>query len=144
MLEHIKDDETVLKQMHQACKHKGGIILTVPQHAFLWSYMDEYACHVCRYHARELKKKVKRAGFKVLRITSFVSILLPLMIISRLKKRQPDPEFDPASELRISGLINTILERVIDLERSMIRLGLSFPAGGSLLLIAQKISNRVL
>jgi SAM-dependent methyltransferase len=143
VLEHIKDDEAVLKQMYQACKHKGGIILTVPQHAFLWSYMDEYSCHVRRYRARELKMKVERAGFKVLRMTSFVSILLPLMIISRLKKRQPDPEFDPASELRISGLINTILERVIDLERSMIRLGLSFPAGGSLLLIARKTSGFV-
>ena len=143
VLEHIKDDEAVLKQMYQACKHKGEIILTVPQHAFLWSYMDEYACHVRRYHARELKTKVKRAGFKVLRITSFVSILLPLMIRSRLKKRQRNPEFDPTSELRISGLMNTILERILDLERYMIRLGLSFPAGGSLLLIARKISGSV-
>ncbi len=142
VLEHIKDDEAVLKQMHQACKHKGGIILTVPQHAFLWSYMDEYSCHVRRYCARELKMKVERAGFKVLRMTSFVSILLPLMIISRLKNKQSD-QFDPTSELRISGLLNYILERVLDLERSMIRLGLSFPAGGSLLLIARKNSGFV-
>ena len=44
---------------------------------------------------------------------------------------------------RISGLMNTILEKILDLERSMIRLGLSFPAGGSLLLIARKISGFV-
>lgn len=143
VLEHIEEDEAVLKQMYQACKHRGGIILTVPQHAFLWSYVDEYSCHVRRYHVRELKTKVERAGFKVLRTTSFVSTLLPLMIISRLKKQQPDSEFDPTSELRISGLMNTILERILDLERSMIRLGLSFPAGGSLLLIARKISGFV-
>jgi SAM-dependent methyltransferase len=46
VIEHIEEDEAVLKQMYQACKHQGGIILTVPQHAFLWSYMDEYSCHV--------------------------------------------------------------------------------------------------
>jgi SAM-dependent methyltransferase len=75
VLEHIKEDEAVLQQMHRACKHNGGIILTVPQHAFLWSNTDEYACHVRRYQAIDLKAKVQRAGFKVLRITSFVSIL---------------------------------------------------------------------
>jgi len=143
VLEHIEDDEVVLKQMYQACKHKGGIILTVPQHDFLWSYMDEYACHVRRYYAHELKTKVKRTGFKVLRITSFISILLPLMIISRLKKRDLNSEYDPTSELRINGLMNTILERILDLERSMIRLCLSFPVGGSLLLIARKMSGFV-
>ena len=127
--------------MHQACQNSGGIILTVPQHVFLWSYMDEYACHVRRYHAKDLTAKVKRAGFKVLRITSFVSLLLPLLIISRLKLRKPGPKFDPTSELRNKGLMNNVLERILDLERSMIRLGFPFPAGGSLLLIARKIPD---
>jgi len=141
VLEHIKDDEAVLKQMHQACKYNGGIILTVPQHAFLWSYMDEYSCHVRRYHAHDLKAKVKRAGFKVLRTTSFVSILLPLLIVSRLKMQKPDPKFDPTSEFRNNSIVNTMFERILDLERSMIRLGFPFPAGGSLLLIARKVSG---
>ena len=141
VLEHIKDDEAVLKQMHQACKHNGGIILTVPQHAFLWSCMDEYSCHVRRYHAHDLKAKVKRAGFKVLRTTSFVSILLPLLIISRLKMQKPDPKFDPTFEFRNNSIVNTIFERILDLERSMIRLGFPFPVGGSLLLIARKVSG---
>ena len=141
VLEHIKDDEAVLKQMHKACKNSGGIILTVPQHAFLWSYMDEYACHVRRYHAKDLMAKVKQAGFKVLRITSFVSLLLPLLIISRLKMRKPDPKFDPTLELRNKSLMNNIFKKILGLERSMIRLGFPFPAGGSLLLIARKIPD---
>ena len=138
VLEHIEDDEAVLKQMYQACKPGGGIIVTLPQHAFLWSYMDEYSCHVRRYHVEELKIKVERASFKVIRTTSFASILLPLMMISRSRKQKANPGFDPTSELKINGLLNYLLERVLDLERSMIRLGLSFPAGGSLLLIAEK------
>jgi ubiquinone/menaquinone biosynthesis C-methylase UbiE len=143
VLEHIEDDQAVLNQMYRACKHTGGIILTVPQHDFLWSYMDEYACHVRRYHARRLKTRVQRAGFKILRITSFISLLLPLMIISRLKKRDLNSEFDPTSELKINGSINTVLEKILDLERSLIRKGISFPAGGSLLLIARKLSGFV-
>lgn len=143
VLEHIEDDEAVLKQMYRACKPKGGIILTVPQHDFLWSTIDEHARHVRRYHAINLKKKVKRVGFRVLRITSFISLLLPLMIIARLPKRKHNSEIDPTSELKISDTINTVFERILDLERSMIRLGLSFPAGGSLLLIARKMSGFV-
>lgn len=141
VLEHIRDDEAALKQMYQACKNKGGIILTVPQHTFLWSYMDEYSHHVRRYTARELKTKVEQAGFQILRTTSFVSILLPVMIISRLTKRKHRFGFSPTSELRIAGLLNIMLERVLDLERYIIRSGFSFPVGGSLLLVARKSSG---
>jgi hypothetical protein len=98
---------------------------------------------VRRYHSKNLKKKVKRAGFKVLKTTSFISLLLPLMIIARLPKQKHNWEIDPTSEFKISDSINTVFERVLDLERSMIRLGLSFPAGGSLLLIARKVTGFV-
>ena len=46
VLEHIKEDEQVLVQMHRAVKSGGGIMLTVPQHMFLWSEQDVQAHHV--------------------------------------------------------------------------------------------------
>jgi SAM-dependent methyltransferase len=138
VLEHIGDDELVLSQMHRAVRKGGGILLTVPQHSFLWSEVDEYSRHVRRYSVSELKAKVKRAGFRTLRATSFVSLLLPLMLIARLKRRPANREFDPAAEFRLSAPANYLLERVMDVERAMIRLGVSFPAGGSLLLIAKR------
>jgi len=138
VLEHIKEDTIVLEQMYRANAPGGGIVLTVPQHPFLWSQADTYAHHVRRYRAQELKTKVERAGFKVLRMTSFVSLLLPLMLVSRFRQRQHNPEYDATSELRISGSMNAILESVLNLERMAICLGCSFPAGGSLLLIARR------
>ncbi len=139
VLEHIDEDSLVLSQMHQAIRHEGGIILTVPQHAFLWSKIDEYSCHVRRYNATDLKKKVEQAGFKVLRMTSFVSLLLPLLGVSRLMRGQPSGKPEMMAELKLSGSVNTVLENILALERGMIRTGLSFPAGGSLLVIARKI-----
>lgn len=138
VLEHIEEDEKVLAQMFHAISPGGGIILTVPQHRFLWSQQDEYACHVRRYQAQELQNKVEQAGFQVERATSFVSLLLPLMFMSRLSKRKPAENYDATRELRISGLANAALEAVLDLERMIIRTGVSFPAGGSRLLIARK------
>ncbi len=91
-----------------------------------------------RYKTRELKEKAERAGFSVIRLTSFVSLLLPLLILSRFKQRFTGEEVDPSTEFNISSLINTTLEKILNGERTMIRAGLSFPAGGSLLLVARR------
>ena len=37
VLEHVREDEQVLSQMHQATRKGGGILVTVPHHPFLWS-----------------------------------------------------------------------------------------------------------
>jgi len=136
VLEHVKEDEEVLAQMYRATRKGGGILITVPHHRFLWSPVDEFARHVRRYETRELKEKVERAGFSVLRVTSFVSLLLPLLVASRLKQR--NKPVDPSAEYNISPILNRTLERILDAERTAIRSGLSFPAGGSLLLMARR------
>ena len=138
VLEHIKQDEDVLAQMYQATRKGGGILITVPHHRFLWSPVDEFARHIRRYETRELREKVVRAGFSPVRITSFVSLLLPLLVASRFKQRMTGEEVDPSAEYNISRLLNTTLEKVLDAERTVIRTGLSFPAGGSLLLVARR------
>lgn len=138
VLEHIAEDICVLSEMYRAIRPGGGIILTVPQHAFLWSQADEHACHVRRYSARDLRNKVQQAGFSIVRVTSFVSLLLPLMMFSRLRRRDPDKAYDQLAELKIGGVTNWVLGKMLDLERSLICMGLSLPAGGSLLLVARK------
>ncbi|MGC8736953.1 MAG: class I SAM-dependent methyltransferase [Dissulfurimicrobium sp.] len=140
MLEHIKEDQTVLIEIYRALRPGGGVILTVPQHPWLWSRQDEMACHMRRYTRSELIQKVAKAGFEVVYITSFVSLLLPFMWISRrLRQRNCKIKlFDPLAELKINPFVNWILGIVMKLERIMIRLGVRFPFGGSLLLVARK------
>ncbi len=139
VLEHIGQDETVLSQMYQAVRHNGGIILTVPQHPFLWSGVDEHARHVRRYTSRELRSKVEDAGFKVERATSFVSLLLPLFAVSRFRARRAETGSDAGAELQIGSMLNGIFEKALDLERVIIRAGISIPAGSSLLVVARKV-----
>jgi len=124
--------------MYQATRKRGGILVTVPQHPFLWSKSDDFSRHVRRYTSSELRDKAERAGFEVVRLTSFVSALLPLLIIWRLKQQFSSREFDPTAEYRISSVMNAALERILDIERAIIRAGPSIPAGGSLLLIARR------
>ena len=138
VLEHIKEDETVMAQMFTAVKPGGGILVTVPQHMFLWSQSDVEAVHQRRYSAQEMRRKLEHAGFKVVRLTSFVSFLFPLMAAQRLSKRKPNPNYSVHDELAISGLANWSMERVLGMERVFIKAGMSFPVGGSLLAVAYK------
>lgn len=138
VLEHIEQDKEVLAQMYRAIHNTGGVILTVPQHPWLWSQSDTYAHHVRRYVKKDLIIKLKQAGFKVVRVTSFVSFLLPLMLISRINNRSNSKEYEPISEFKISDFLNFILEKILDFEIWLIKLGFSFPLGGSLLVIAYK------
>jgi trans-aconitate methyltransferase len=139
VLEHIKEDEVVLQQINKALKPGGILLITVPQHRWLWSAVDEYACHVRRYSANELNQKVSNAGFEVVRSTSFVSLLLPAMYVSRLLKRNNlDVNVDAMAELRTNFILNKFFEYVLYFELALIRLGLNLPLGGSRLLVARK------
>lgn len=135
VLEHIDTDERALQQIFRAVRPGGGLIVTVPQHRVLWSALDDYSCHQRRYSRSELVGKVEGAGFRVVKVTSFVSFLLPAMLLSRVRQRR---DVDPMMEFRIPTPIDRLFERLIDLERICIRWGVSFPAGGSLLLIAKR------
>jgi len=87
VLEHLDEDELVLRNMWQCLKPSGGVLITVPAHQWLWSIHDEMACHKRRYSHSELRSKIEKAGFRLIRMTSFVSFLLPLMFVSRVKSR---------------------------------------------------------
>lgn len=136
VLEHIKEDEAVISEMHKALKPGGGLVLSVPQHAFLWSKTDDMAHHVRRYSRNELQSKLKKLGFNLLYSTSFVSLLLPLMMLSRLRSKK---EYNMYAEFEISGLVNNSLSGLMDLERFLVNIGLRFPVGGSRLVVAEKL-----
>ena len=140
VIEHITEDDLVLKQINNALKTGGLLILTVPQHPWLWSNVDEYSCHVRRYDRRTLMTKLENAGFAILWNTSFVSILLPLFSLLRIFQSN-GKNFDPRMELDINPILNCVLENFLNIEFWLIRCGLSFPAGGSLLIAATKLGR---
>jgi SAM-dependent methyltransferase len=140
VIEHIEEDVEVLEEIHRALRPGGGLVLAVPQHPALWSPHDEYTRHVRRYTSSELRRKVEAAGFEVLRTTSFVTLLLPAMFAARVRMRMTDPHArqDPVNAARVSRPVSLALAPVMALESALIRLGVSFPVGGSRLMVATK------
>lgn len=139
VLEHIEEDEAVLHEMHRALRPGGGVVLTVPQHPFLWSAVDDYAYHKRRYTRAELVRKLRASGFEILMATSFVSVLLPAMFLSRLRQRG-SKTVDPCTEFKLNRTVNWCLAKALGCERRLIQSGISLPFGGSLLIAARRLS----
>lgn len=136
VLEHIPDDQLALQNCVRALTPNGMLFISVPQHMWLWSHVDTYSEHIRRYTEDELCQKVSLAGLQVVYTTSFVSLLVPLMLIMR--KRVTAETYDPDEEFDVSPSLNMLLKTIMHVELLLIRLGIRFPIGGSRLLVAQK------
>jgi 2-polyprenyl-3-methyl-5-hydroxy-6-metoxy-1,4-benzoquinol methylase len=134
VIEHIEEDIDTLKSIHNSLKPGGYVFISVPQHMWLWSKQDEFACHKRRYTRKELKQKLIECGFAPKFMTSFVSTLLPLMFLNRLKNSNPTK----MDEFKISKGSNQILTLGMKCDEILIKAGISLPVGGSLFVVAQK------
>lgn len=138
VIEHIEDDEAVLRGMRSATKVGGGALVAVPQHPWLWSRADEVAHHKRRYRRGEVEEKLRRNGFDVLSSTSFTALLLPLMIASRLRKRNEGDQAE-AYEFKLNPRINQALLAILRIEAWMTLAGVRWPVGGSRIVVARAV-----
>lgn len=136
VLEHIDDDARVLQEMHTALRPRGVAVLSVPQHRWLWSAQDDAAHHARRYARGELECKLLAAGFDVLWSSSFTTLLLPLMALSRLRPRRS--AHDAYAELSLPRSIDALFDLVMRIEGALLAMGLRLPAGGSRVVVARK------
>lgn len=65
VLEHIREDEDVLREIARVLRPGGMFALSVPLHERWWTAIDDAAGHVRRYDPEDLFAKLDRAGFLV-------------------------------------------------------------------------------
>lgn len=138
VVEHIGADDVALAEMRRAVRPGGGLVLTVPQHPALWGPSDDIGHHKRRYTRRALRTRLESSGYRVLAMRSFVALLMPLLIASRLAARRSAAP-DPRDEFRIARWMNRALSGVMALERAAIVRGADSPFGGSLIAVAQRV-----
>ncbi|MBC7463017.1 MAG: methyltransferase domain-containing protein [Actinobacteria bacterium] len=132
VLEHIEDDERVLKDLYQALTSSGTIGIYVPAFPFLFSGMDVAVGHVRRYRRKELISKVQRAGFEVKSchyadfIGYFASIALKIV------------GFKGRTNLGSTGSLKFYDSWVYPLSRVLDNAGFKYLVGKNLILIARK------
>ena len=142
VLEHIPDDLSAMKNVAAMLDDGGYFVITVPQYMFMWSSLDELVMHKRRYAKSELLDKLDKAGFSVDYCTSYLFLLFPLMLASRMTDKLKKPAADRSGALKSKVQFPAVLDRafstVMRADEALIRRRLRLPFGGSLLLIARK------
>lgn len=129
IIEHVAEDEAVLRSLHRATVKGGGTIIAVPQHPSLWSRADDMGHHQRRYRLGEMEAKLGRNGFDVLFSSSFMAVLLPLMALSRLKARFAPSDADVEREMALGSATNAALKAILRAEVRLTLGGLRWPIG---------------
>jgi SAM-dependent methyltransferase len=147
VLEHLPDDVRVLRDMGAMLSPGGVLMLTVPAHQTLWSYFDEASHHCRRYEEKDLRRKLKQAGFEVEYLTQYMAAIFPLVWLGRrlaaIKGRfspgaSRDVDDMATDELRIVPVANGVLSWLLSLERHLMARRRKLPMGTSLLAVARK------
>lgn len=142
VMEHIENDVAALSNINKMLHKGGGLIMTVPQHKFLWSELDVIVKHKRRYSRRDLLATLQENGFDVSYATSFLFVLFPVMLFSRIFDRGHDQSRSDAEALekrvKFPDALNWIFDHFMRIDEALIRLGVSLPFGGTLVVVARK------
>jgi len=147
VLEHLPDDRRALENLRDAMTPDGSIVLTVPAHMKLWSYVDEVAGHFRRYSPTTLRAALEGAGLKVQRLSQFMMPLVPLMWAGRRvaewKKRlgltgTASAKDRALTEFRVSPALNAVMTFLLRGEHPVLARRRGLPVGTSLLAVATK------
>ena len=138
VIEHTPDDRVTLAELRRVSKPGGWLLVTVPAYQALWSLHDAANHHYRRYGRRALRLAAVETGWRISRVTSFNSILLPPAAAVRLAQRgrRPDSGYTPQIGLGPAWL-NGLLERPLRLEARWLARGGTLPAGLSLLAVLE-------
>ena len=131
VIEHIEDDLFFLRSLHEALTPDGLLIITVPAFQFLWSEHDIAHQHFRRYSKNSLSRLLSGAGYEIIAISYWNTLLFIPAAVVRLLGRSG------SSALGLSGFINTLLLLMVTIESKILHL-CPLPFGVSLVVVARK------
>ena len=136
VIEHLDDDAAGLREMRRVLRRDGRVLLFVPAFMFLWGVQDDVSHHRRRYTMRQLKERVRAAGFEIERATfANITFFLPTLVgrvLMRLTGLRPASE----NNLTISFL-NKPLGMILGAEHYWLR-HMNLPIGVSAICVARR------
>lgn len=138
VIEHIDDDITSLVVLGNALKSDGRLVLTVPAYHWMWSHHDDANHHKRRYSSSLLKHRLNEAGYSVLYISYFNTLLFPVAFIVRMIQKITPFIGRVADEYKMPSIyLNKLLSWIFGLE-SLLSGRVQIPFGLSLAVVAVK------
>jgi SAM-dependent methyltransferase len=130
------DEQHALLQYYRCLTEDGCLILNLPAFRWMLSRHDVAVHNIRRYTADGLRRLLQTVGFRPIYVSYWNAVLFPSMLITR--KLFPGGT-GTASDVRLYSRPIEVLCRVATgVETALLRAGLRFPFGGSILAIAEK------
>ena len=129
------DERQALAQFHRCLRPGGILVLNLPAYRWMLSRHDAAVYNVRRYTRRGAARLLRDAGFRLLYASYWNAVLFPLMVITRKLL----PSRGIASDVKLyPAPIEALCRAATAFERALLKGGLRFPFGGSLIAIAGK------
>jgi 2-polyprenyl-3-methyl-5-hydroxy-6-metoxy-1,4-benzoquinol methylase len=87
VLEHIEDDNSAMKIVHEMLEPNGCIVVNVPAYQTLFSKHDIALGHKRRYSNLELESKLQDSGFTIERLRHWNLLALPITVAIKISKK---------------------------------------------------------
>jgi len=87
VLEHIEDDKSALKKVHEMLEPNGCILVNVPAYQTLFSVHDAALGHKRRYSNVELESKLQKSGFTIEKLRHWNLLALPITVSIKISKK---------------------------------------------------------
>ncbi|MCA3276853.1 MAG: class I SAM-dependent methyltransferase [Roseomonas sp.] len=130
------DPGLALAEFHRVLKPGGALVLNLPAFDWLHSAHDIRVHNARRFTATGARALLEQAGFTAIEARYWNALLLPLMILQR--KILKSDAADKSDVAPFPPWLDAMLYAVTGLERMLARIGLRYPAGGSVLVIATR------
>ncbi len=142
ILEHLKNDQQVMKNIFNSLKAGGYLFFTVPAYQFIFSGHDIVLGHQRRYNKKEIALKLEKAGFKIIKLNYWNSLLFPAIFVIRITKKifiKISNKNTHKSDLKnYNQYIEQILFYILNLENKLMPYNIKPPFGLTIYGIAKK------